>query len=30
MFIGDDDHEAERFVSFFGEDLVEEIAYWRW
>jgi hypothetical protein len=30
MWIGEDDHEAERFVSFFGEDLVEEIAHWRW
>ena len=24
MWIGDDDHEAERFVSFFGEEIAEE------
>lgn len=30
MWIGEDDHEAERFVSFFGEDMAEEIAHWRW
>ena len=24
MWIGDDDHEAERFVSFFGDEIVEE------
>lgn len=30
MWIGDDDAKAEEFVSLFGEDLEEEIAYWRW
>lgn len=30
MWIGEDDHEAERFVEFFGEDMAEEIAHWRW
>lgn len=30
MWIGDDNHKAEEFVSFFGEDLEEEIEYWRW
>lgn len=30
MWIGDDEHEAERFVEFFGEDMAEEISYWRW
>jgi hypothetical protein len=30
MWIGEDAHEAERFVEFFGEDLEEEIAHWRW
>jgi hypothetical protein len=24
MWIGDDDHEAERFVSFFGDEIAEE------
>ena len=30
MWIGDDEHEAERFVEFFGEDIAEETEYWRW
>lgn len=30
MWIGEDAREAERFVEFFGEDMAEEIAHWRW
>lgn len=26
MWIGDDDHEAERFISFYGDELIESIS----